>query len=68
MALIKCPECGKEISDKATCCIHCGCPMDYIVKQINDNLVKVQLGQVLKQDIVIQNHQLNWWFAHTLEG
>lgn len=25
MALIKCKECGKEISDKATACIHCGC-------------------------------------------
>ena len=24
MALIKCVECGKEISDKATNCIHCG--------------------------------------------
>ena len=24
MALIKCPECGKEISDKAQDCIHCG--------------------------------------------
>ena len=27
MALIKCPECGKEISDKATSCIHCGYPL-----------------------------------------
>lgn len=27
MALIKCPECGKEISDKAEKCIHCGCPI-----------------------------------------
>lgn len=27
MALIKCSECGKEISDKAAACIHCGCPM-----------------------------------------
>lgn len=26
MALIKCPECGKEISDKAQCCPNCGCP------------------------------------------
>ena len=26
MALIKCPECGREISDKAEACIHCGCP------------------------------------------
>ncbi len=27
MALIKCPECGREISDKATACPHCGMPM-----------------------------------------
>lgn len=26
MALIKCPECGKEVSDKAQSCIHCGYP------------------------------------------
>lgn len=24
--LIKCPECGKEVSDKASQCIHCGFP------------------------------------------
>lgn len=28
MALIKCPECGKEISDKAASCPNCGNPMD----------------------------------------
>lgn len=27
MALIKCPECGKEVSDKAPACIHCGYPL-----------------------------------------
>lgn len=27
MALIKCPECGKEISDKATSCPNCGFPL-----------------------------------------
>ena len=27
MALINCPECGKEISDKATNCPHCGFPV-----------------------------------------
>lgn len=26
MALIKCPECHREISDKAAACPHCGCP------------------------------------------
>lgn len=25
--LIKCPECGKEVSDKAVNCIHCGYPL-----------------------------------------
>ena len=28
MALIKCSECGKEISNKVETCIHCGCPID----------------------------------------
>lgn len=28
MALIKCPECGKEISDKAEVCPSCGYPVD----------------------------------------
>lgn len=27
MALIKCPECGRLISDKATTCPHCGVPL-----------------------------------------
>lgn len=28
MALINCPECGKEISDKAVSCPNCGCPVE----------------------------------------
>ena len=38
MALIKCPECGKEISDKSEKCIHCGFPIrntPYIQEIIN---------------------------------
>lgn len=30
MALIKCPECGKEFSDKAQACPNCGCPIEEI--------------------------------------
>lgn len=29
MALINCPECGKEISDAAIMCVQCGCPINY---------------------------------------
>ena len=27
MALIQCPECHKEVSEKANVCIHCGYPL-----------------------------------------
>ena len=27
MAIINCPECGKEISDKSETCIYCGYPL-----------------------------------------
>ena len=38
MALISCPECGKEISDKAFACPHCGNPMNQPTpKHTNNN-------------------------------
>lgn len=33
MALIICPECGKQISDKAEHCIGCGYPLKYVVER-----------------------------------
>jgi DNA-directed RNA polymerase subunit RPC12/RpoP len=36
MALIKCPECGKEISDKSKQCIHCGFPLPTVEKEVPD--------------------------------
>ena len=52
MALIKCSECGKEISDKAVACPHCGCPVSEMTtiqsdvttsfkEPINENAFKV---------------------------
>lgn len=37
MSLIKCKECGKEISDKAESCVNCGCP---ISKKKSDNNIR----------------------------
>lgn len=50
MALIKCKECGKEFSDQAKSCIHCGCPnkkkivinnkfINFILDKRNTNIV-----------------------------
>ena len=33
MALIKCSECGADISDKAEVCPKCGCPLE-VTKQV----------------------------------
>ena len=35
MALIKCPECGKEISEKASVCINCGYPISEYVRELH---------------------------------
>lgn len=44
MALIKCPECGKEISNRAESCIFCGCP----IGSAKDGVLRVQLSSFLK--------------------
>ena len=44
MAIIKCPDCGKDISDRATNCIHCGCP----VGNVQDGVLRVQLNSFMK--------------------
>jgi len=36
MALIRCPECGREISDKATACPGCGYPMPPAAPEADD--------------------------------
>ena len=45
MALIKCPECGKQISDKTSVCIHCGYPIqtEQVVSPSISNSKKVAI-------------------------
>lgn len=38
MALIKCPECGKEISDKASSCPNCGCPIEIQKTEVSGDI------------------------------
>lgn len=45
MALIKCVECGKEISDKVDNCIHCGCPL-----KINEELDLEYIKYLVQQE------------------
>ena len=36
MALINCPECSKEVSDKVKDCIHCGYPINEVLEDIDE--------------------------------
>lgn len=61
MALIKCSECGKEISSKASACPYCGCPIEELVKEgvvrikMPNNLVEGVVGLFSSRDAVVKN-------------
>ena len=43
MSLIKCPECGKDISDQSTVCVGCGFPIhDYLVNKSKEEQEKLK--------------------------
>lgn len=44
MALIKCPECGKEISDKAGKCPYCGYPIEEIENTVVNETNKQEIS------------------------
>lgn len=54
MALIKCSECGKEISDKAEICVNCGNPIQKIYKEEKNKQRKSfnELSKQEKQELV----------------
>lgn len=58
MALINCPECGREVSDKAPACIHCGCPLTILEKNTICEIrgQKYDLSKALEQ---YKNHPKN---------
>ena len=49
MALITCPECGRQISDRASVCIGCGIPMEEIIRILNAKEKPVQTNVIDRQ-------------------
>ena len=55
MALINCNECGNQISDKATNCVHCGCPI-FLEKEVAEKIICNECGnQINKDDKICKN-------------
>ena len=44
MALIQCPECGQQMSDKANACPNCGHPIAYENAKDNVNFFQEEMG------------------------
>ena len=50
--LIKCPECGREISDNAEVCPNCGYPVKMVCeKEEDDQLKEIELPKTTKKRI-----------------
>jgi len=66
MALISCPECGRQVSDKAVACPDCGYP---IASNRPDGDVLIRIGDFTKNGgaqwamrsltVIIRNHETN---------
>lgn len=59
MALIKCPECGNDVSDKAECCPHCGInisnikDLEELSKKKENEIKEKQQRQTTNRTIII---------------
>ena len=65
MALIKCPECGKKVSDKANSCIHCGYPLEEYKKEIFDKEIKAEAKEMFERGfnklLTERSYEKNGW-------
>ena len=61
MALIECPECGKEISEKSKTCINCGYPISEYVRELQREQDQTETEQAKENQETYQsesgNHQ-----------
>ena len=53
MALTKCSECGKDISDTSEKCIHCGCPIERKRIRINKKFIIAVISFVVLLFVVV---------------
>ena len=55
MALVKCPECGQDVSSKAVACIHCGYPLQKPKNVISVRIVR--LSRIVDRNFEIYDNE-----------
>ncbi|MDD6906031.1 MAG: hypothetical protein PUJ69_02920 [Porphyromonas somerae] len=58
MALVSCPECGKEVSAHAEACPNCGCPKDVILESIKKRTEKLKPVETTKETKELTEEEL----------
>lgn len=51
MALVKCPDCGKMVSDRISACPECGCPVEFFVSNDDVSAAPAEMEEVEKNSI-----------------
>ncbi len=51
--LIKCTECGHDVSDKAKMCLNCGCPVEEILKCLREREIYIMDDRDIKEGMII---------------
>lgn len=51
MALVKCPECGKEVSDQSETCIHCGYPLKKESKEAENTSTEEKVDSLAEEKV-----------------
>ncbi len=54
MALIKCPKCAKQISDKALVCPHCGFEVQKVLEEIHEKERQQREEQRQRQRVLVR--------------
>jgi DNA-directed RNA polymerase subunit RPC12/RpoP len=69
MALIRCTECDKEISDKAKACVNCGCPVGAADSSPIDYkaILDMHKGEVIEAMLYIEAKYGGDAYAHVAE-
>ena len=64
MALIKCSECEKQISDKALACVHCGAPISVVTENSPkaDGTINLEISRI---DEINSNISGGWFLSIT---
>ena len=52
MGLVKCPDCGKEFSDRINACPNCSCPLEYAVREQNEIRTISMYSNIKKEELM----------------